>query len=74
MDFRHGDPPVASALRWPPATDPSDEGDKGPSAHDDVGVVVFIGIIEHATEAALCDGIVHRSAAAEMVATTSNVD
>ncbi len=42
--------------------------------HDDDIVMVFIGIIEHATEAALCDGIVHRSAAAEMVATTSNVD
>ncbi|WP_302554816.1 hypothetical protein [Burkholderia metallica] len=43
------------------------------TAHDD-GVIVFIGIIDRATEAALHDGIVHCSAAAEMVATTSNVD
>ncbi|RQS35618.1 hypothetical protein DIE03_07005 [Burkholderia sp. Bp8992] len=62
MDVHRGVPPIASALRRPPATDPSDER-KGPAA-----------IFEHATVAALRDGIVHRSAAAEMVATTSNVD
>ncbi|WP_322081180.1 hypothetical protein [Burkholderia sp. BCC1972] len=73
MDVHRDVPPIASALRRPPATDPSDER-KGPAVHDDDIVMVFIGIIEHATEAALCDGIVHRSAAAEMVATTSNVD
>ncbi|WP_279612215.1 hypothetical protein [Burkholderia sp. BCC0397] len=43
------------------------------TAHDD-GMIVFIGIIERATDAALRDGIVHCNAAAEMVATTSNVD
>ncbi|WP_256980735.1 MULTISPECIES: hypothetical protein [Burkholderia] len=43
------------------------------TAHDDC-VMVFIGIIDPATEAALRDGVGRCCAVAEMVATTSNVD
>ncbi|WP_258170572.1 hypothetical protein [Burkholderia cepacia] len=43
-------------------------------AHERDGVMVFIGIIDAAVEAALRDGIVQRSAATGTVAPTSNVD
>ncbi|MGT0194602.1 hypothetical protein ACJ51O_32740 [Burkholderia pyrrocinia] len=42
--------------------------------HERDGVMVFIGIIDAAAEAALRDGIVQRSVAAGMVALASNVD
>ncbi|KWC89941.1 CobW family GTP-binding protein [Burkholderia cepacia] len=48
--------------------------DEGLTAHDGDGVMVFIGIIDPATEVALRDGIVHCGAVAETVAPTSNVD
>ncbi|WP_321863225.1 GTP-binding protein [Burkholderia cenocepacia] len=48
--------------------------DDGPSRRDGVRVIVFIGIIGRVTETALRGGIVHCSVAADMVATTSNVD
>ncbi|RQT47071.1 CobW family GTP-binding protein [Burkholderia cepacia] len=48
--------------------------DEGLTAHDGDGVMVFIGIIDPATEVALRDGIVHCGAVAETVAPTSSVD
>ncbi|KGC07140.1 MULTISPECIES: hypothetical protein [Burkholderia] len=48
--------------------------DDGPTGRDGARAIVFIGIVGRATKAALRDGIVHRGTAADMVATTSNVD
>lgn len=48
--------------------------DEGLVAHEGDGVMVFIGIIDAAAEAALCSGIAQCSAVAATVAATSNVD
>ncbi|EPS1224908.1 GTP-binding protein [Burkholderia cenocepacia] len=48
--------------------------DEGLTARDGDGVMVFIGFIDPATEAALRDGIAHCGVADEAVATASNVD
>ncbi|CAB3758057.1 cobalamin biosynthesis protein [Burkholderia puraquae] len=48
--------------------------DEGLSAHEGEGVMVFIGFIDAAGEAALRNGIVQCSVAASTVALTSNVD
>ena len=48
--------------------------DGGPIRGDGARAIVFIGIVDRATKAALRDGIVHCGAGIEIVATTSNVD
>ena len=52
----------------------SSMGDDGLAVHEGDGVMVFIGFIDAAVEAALRDGIVQCSVAASTVALTSNVD
>ncbi|OED11317.1 hypothetical protein A9Z05_01450 [Burkholderia sp. A2] len=68
-------------VRLPPACGRSPRGASGSrrwkttADHaDGARVIVFIGIMGRETKAALRDGIVRRSAVADWVATTSNVD
>ncbi|WP_319000881.1 GTP-binding protein [Burkholderia sp. AU30280] len=48
--------------------------DEGLAAHEGCDVMVFIGFIDAAVEAALHDGIMRRSVPASTVAPASNVD